>query len=102
GRYAQLDFAAYVDRAERRPDCCPPRRPHHRAGNARGVARAWRLLRGSVSEAVARGRARKGMSTQHEEEALGKAYDSRLMRRLLRYMKPYRWRVILALALVAV
>jgi len=42
------------------------------------------------------------MSTQHEEEALGKAYDSRLMRRLLRYMKPYRWRVVLALALVAV
>jgi ATP-binding cassette subfamily B protein len=42
------------------------------------------------------------MSTQHEEEALGKAYDSRLMRRLLRYMKPYRWRVALALFLVAV
>jgi ATP-binding cassette subfamily B protein len=37
-----------------------------------------------------------------EEEALGKAYDSRLMRRLLRYMKPYRWRVALALALVTV
>jgi ATP-binding cassette, subfamily B, multidrug efflux pump len=42
------------------------------------------------------------MSTQHEEEALGKAYDSRLMRRLLWYMKPYRWRVVLALALVAI
>ena len=42
------------------------------------------------------------MSTQHEEEALGQAYDSRLMRRLLQYMKPYRWRVVLALALVAV
>jgi len=42
------------------------------------------------------------MSTQHEEEALGKAYDSRLMRRLLQYMRPYRWRVALALALVAV
>jgi len=42
------------------------------------------------------------MSTQHEEEALGKAYDSRLMRRLLQYMKPYRWRVVLALGLVAV
>jgi ATP-binding cassette, subfamily B, multidrug efflux pump len=42
------------------------------------------------------------MSTQHEEEALGKAYDSRLMRRLLQYMKPYAWRVALALALVAV
>jgi len=42
------------------------------------------------------------MSNLHEEEALGKAYDSRLMRRLLQYMKPYRWRVVLALALVAV
>ena len=42
------------------------------------------------------------MSNLHEEEALGKAYDSRLMRWLLKYMKPYRWRVVLALALVAV
>jgi ATP-binding cassette, subfamily B, multidrug efflux pump len=42
------------------------------------------------------------MSTLHEEEALGKAYDSHLMRRLLQYMKPYRWRVVLALALVAI
>ena len=42
------------------------------------------------------------MNNMHEEEALGKAYDSRLMRRLLQYMKPYRWRVVLALALVAV
>jgi ATP-binding cassette subfamily B multidrug efflux pump len=39
---------------------------------------------------------------QHEEEALGKAYDSRLMRRLLEYMRPYRMRVFLALGLVAV
>src|SRR6516162_4696279 len=42
------------------------------------------------------------MSDIHEEEALGKAYDSRLMKRLLDYMRPYRWRVITALALVAV
>ena len=42
------------------------------------------------------------MSTQHEEEALGKAYDSHLMRRLLGYLRPYRWRVVMALALVAV
>src|SRR5215472_1097753 len=42
------------------------------------------------------------MSNIHEEEALGKAYDSRLMKRLLRYMSPYRWSVILALTLVAV
>ncbi|HEX8872199.1 MAG TPA: ABC transporter ATP-binding protein, partial [Candidatus Acidoferrum sp.] len=42
------------------------------------------------------------MSNVHEEEALGKAYDSRLMSRLLMYMRPYRWRVVFALALVAV
>ena len=42
------------------------------------------------------------MSSIHEEEALGKAYDSHLMRRLLGYMRPYRWRVAFALALVAV
>jgi len=42
------------------------------------------------------------MSNVHEEEALGKAYDSRLMKRLLQYMAPYKWRVIFALALVAV
>jgi ATP-binding cassette subfamily B protein len=42
------------------------------------------------------------MSNIHEEEALGKAYDSRLMKRLLQYMRPYRWRVIFALALVAI
>lgn len=42
------------------------------------------------------------MSNQHEEEALGKAYDSRLMRRLLLSMRPYRWQVAFALALVAV
>ena len=33
----------------------------------------------------------------HEEEVLGKAYDSRLMRRLLTYLRPYRWQVAVAL-----
>jgi ATP-binding cassette subfamily B multidrug efflux pump len=42
------------------------------------------------------------MSNIHEEEALGKAYDSRLMRRLLQYMKPYRWSVAIALGMVAI
>ena len=42
------------------------------------------------------------MSNIHEEEALGKAYDSRLMKRLLQYMAPYKWSVVFALALVAV
>src|SRR5947208_14012983 len=37
--------------------------------------------------------------TLHEEEVLGKAYDSRLMRRLLEYLRPY-WLVVLV-ALVA-
>ncbi len=39
------------------------------------------------------------MSTYHEEEALGKAYDARLMKRLLHYVQPYKWRVIFALVL---
>jgi len=33
-----------------------------------------------------------------EEEVLGKAYDSRLMRRLLTYLRPYRWQVTVAIA----
>src|SRR5579859_458680 len=36
----------------------------------------------------------------HEEEILGKAYDGRIMRRLLRYLRPY-WFVATA-ALVAI
>ena len=36
----------------------------------------------------------------HEEEQLGKAYDSRLARRLLSYLRPYKWQVYLALAAI--
>src|SRR6266851_4555532 len=32
-----------------------------------------------------------------EEEVLGKAYDSRLMRRLLQYLRPYKWPVGISL-----
>jgi len=32
-----------------------------------------------------------------EEEVLGKAYDSRLMKRLLIYLRPYKWQVAVAL-----
>ena len=39
------------------------------------------------------------MSTHHEEEALGKIYDSRLTRRLLGYLRPYRTRVGFAVLL---
>ncbi len=34
-----------------------------------------------------------------EEEVLGKAYDARLMRRLMKYLKPYRWHVALGILL---
>src|SRR5579884_1675967 len=40
------------------------------------------------------------MASHHEEEVLGKAYDSRLMKRLLRYMRPYRGPVIVALVAI--
>src|SRR5215470_10905828 len=37
------------------------------------------------------------MASNQEEEILGKAYDSRLMRRLLTYLRPYKWHVVVAL-----
>src|SRR5271166_1426667 len=40
------------------------------------------------------------MASAHEEEVLGKAYDSRLMKRLLTYLRPYRWQV--GVSLVAI
>jgi ATP-binding cassette subfamily B protein len=36
----------------------------------------------------------------HEEDVLGKAYDGRLMRRLLTYLRPYRPQVALAIAAI--
>ena len=41
------------------------------------------------------------MASHHEEEVLGKAYDSRLMKRLLTYMRPYRWRGTVAVISIA-
>jgi ATP-binding cassette, subfamily B, multidrug efflux pump len=35
-----------------------------------------------------------------EEEVLGKAYDARLMRRLLTYLHSYRWQVSVALVAI--
>ncbi|HXM64045.1 MAG TPA: ABC transporter ATP-binding protein [Terriglobales bacterium] len=37
-----------------------------------------------------------------EEEVLGKAYDSRLMKRLLTYLHPYKWQVGIALASILI
>ena len=36
----------------------------------------------------------------HEDEVLGKAYDARLMRRLLTYLRPYKRQVAIALAAI--
>jgi ATP-binding cassette subfamily B multidrug efflux pump len=43
-----------------------------------------------------------GLGLMHEEDVLGKAYDSRLMRRLLDYLLPYRRMVLFALVLIMV
>jgi len=40
------------------------------------------------------------MASNQEEEVLGKAYDGRLMRRLLTYLRPYKWHVVVALAAI--
>jgi ATP-binding cassette subfamily B protein len=39
------------------------------------------------------------MSDFREEEKLGKVYDAQLTRRLLKYMRPYRWWVIAAVSM---
>lgn len=39
------------------------------------------------------------MSDHHEEEVLGKAYDARLMKRLLTYLWPYKWHALTSLVL---
>ena len=40
------------------------------------------------------------MAAIHEEDVLGKAYDSRLMKRLLGYLRPYRAQVLVALVAI--
>jgi ATP-binding cassette, subfamily B, multidrug efflux pump len=40
------------------------------------------------------------MASNQEEEVLGKAYDGRLMRRLLTYLRPYKWHVVVALTAI--
>jgi len=40
------------------------------------------------------------MEIVHEEEVLGRAYDARLMRRLLGYLRPHRRTLLLAVALI--
>lgn len=39
------------------------------------------------------------MSQIQDDEILGKAYDAQLMRRLVVYLRPYKWQVVLAIGL---
>jgi ATP-binding cassette subfamily B protein len=54
---------------------------------------------GAVSLEKARARAA-ALEAMHEEEALGRAYDARLVGRLWRYVAPYRGQVALTLGMV--
>src|ERR1700729_399491 len=36
----------------------------------------------------------------HEDDVVGKAYDSRLMGRLLKYLRPYKWQAGISLAAI--
>jgi ATP-binding cassette subfamily B multidrug efflux pump len=40
------------------------------------------------------------VASMHEEDVLGKAYDSRLMKRLLTYLRPYKGQVFIALGAI--
>ncbi len=42
------------------------------------------------------------MNNYHEEEVLGKAYDSRLLKRLLTYLKPYWFYVVLGIVILLI
>src|SRR5580700_489508 len=42
------------------------------------------------------------MAGIHDEEVLGKAYDARLMKRLLTYLHSYRWQVTVALIAIII
>ena len=36
----------------------------------------------------------------HEDQIVGKAYDRKLMKRFLRYLTPYRWKVVAVLCIL--
>ena len=42
----------------------------------------------------------KPQAAQQEEDVVGKAYDSRLMRRLIRYLFPYKWAAVTSLVAI--
>ena len=96
------DFPSLFDGPRCGTDHRAARRADHRTRHARRTDRSRRLLRGTVSEAAAGRRIGQRMSDHHEEEKLGRIYDAQLTRRLLQYLKPYKWRVFLAIGLTII
>ncbi len=47
-----------------------------------------------------RGKKPENKPAAHEEDIVGKAYDSRLMGRLLKYLRPYKWQAGISLAAI--
>src|SRR5262249_7027843 len=88
------------DREGGRSDRRAGRGPRRRPRRSRVPARARRRLRRSFPPAGARGRA--GGDLTGDGEQIGKAYDSRLIRRLWAYVQPYRGVAWLTLLLSAV
>ena len=72
-------------------------------GTHDAARRARRLLRAHAPPAAARGRARgerRVTPALHEEELLGKVYDTQLMRRLWPYLRPHWMLVAASVALI--
>src|SRR6185295_7089626 len=70
-----------------------------RARHARGPARSGWALRSAPSPAAAGG-GNRGIVSTFDDEAEGRAYDHRLMRRLMTYLRPYRGEVVAAVIVV--
>src|SRR5581483_9370774 len=101
------DLAPDVHRARGRSDYLFKKRRDRRARQPRRAARPARRLQRALPAPesgapgriiAARGRAAVSEEIHHEDEILGKAYDARLMARVLRYLKPY-WK-LLAVSLI--
>jgi ATP-binding cassette subfamily B protein/subfamily B ATP-binding cassette protein MsbA len=70
---------------------------------ARG--RAWlfgRRASAEEQERLAREEKIRDLLPEEEDDPIGKAYDARLVNRLIQYLNPYRLRTIMALALMAI
>src|SRR3712207_9227844 len=60
----------------------------------------WSMVYGPIQNPKSTRNIMAQYQEQEEDEALGKAYDSQLLRRLWGFVRPYRLRVFLALLLL--